>query len=177
MNKEEITAHVLLAKNGDTASFCKLYELYYKDMYRYAYYMLNGSDDVEDVISETVLDAFTGIKNLKHPAKFKAWIFQILTTKCKRQMAVYVSNREHTVAEIPEGELYKDDHPYAISMDVKKAFSALNEKEKTIVSLIVFGGYTSREIAKMMKSREGTIRSLKSRAFEKMSQYLKEDFA
>ena len=174
MNKDEITAHVLLARNGDTAAFCKLYELYYKDMYRYAYYMLNGSDDVEDVISETVLDAFTGIKNLKHPAKFKAWIFQILTTKCKRQIATYVKDRENTKPDNTYDQLKKEDHPYAISVDVQRAFESLSEMEKTVVSLIVFGGYTSREAAKILKSREGTIRSLKSRAFSKMSNYLKE---
>lgn len=178
MNKEEITAHVLLAKNGDTASFCKLYELYYKDMYRYAYYMLGGSDDVEDVISETVLDAFTGIRKLKHPEKFKAWIFQILTVKCKRQIAAYVDKRQNTGDDTDLTQLKKDDHPYALSVDVQNAFKLLTDMEKTVVSLIVFGGYTSRDAAKILKSREGTIRSLKSRAFTKMSKYLKEeDFA
>jgi len=177
LNNEEIKAHVLLARNGDTASFCKLYELYYKDMYRFAYYMLGNEQDAEDVISETVLDAFTGIKSLKHPDKFKAWIFQILSTKCRRQLAVYAANREHIKEELPEDKLVKEDHPYAALLDVRAAFSALNETEKTIISLMVFAGYTSRETAKIMKSTEGTIRSAKSRAFTKMSQYLKEDFA
>ena len=177
MNKDEITAHVLLAKNGDTGSFCKLYELYYKDMYRYAYYMLGSKEDAEDVISETVLDAFTGIKNLRHPAKFKAWIFQILNTKCKRQIAAYIKDRDNTDADVPEENLKEEDHPYASNIDIQNAFSALNDNEKTIISLTVFGGYNSREIARFLKSKEGTIRSSKSRAFDKMSQYLKEDFA
>lgn len=177
LNNEEIKAHVLLAKNGDTSSFCKLYELYYKDMYRFAYYMLGNAQDVEDVISETVLDAFTGIRNLKHPSRFKAWIFQILTTKCKRQMAVYAANREHTDCNISEETLTKEDHPYADSLDVQNAFSNLNETEKTIISLMVFAGYNSRETAKILHSTEGTIRSAKSRAFSKMANYLKEDFA
>lgn len=177
MNQEEIKAHVLLARNGDTASFCKLYELYYKDMYRFAYYTLGNSQDAEDVISETVLDAFTGIKNLKKPEKFKAWIFQILSTKCKRQLAVYVSNKEHIKQDVPEEQLIKEDHPYASCLDVRTAYSALNETEKMIISLMVFAGYTSRETAKILKSTEGTIRSAKSRAFTKMSQYIKEDFA
>lgn len=177
MNQEEIKAHVLLARNGDTASFCKLYELYYKDMYRFAYYMLGNEQDAEDVISETVLDAFTGIKNLKKPEGFKAWIFKILTTKCKRQMAVYVSNREHIHTETEEETLVKEDHPYAEQLDIQTAFSALNDMEKTIISLMVFAGYNSRETAKMLNSTEGTIRSAKSRAFTKMSNYLKEDFA
>lgn len=177
MNEEELIAHVLLAKNGNSDSFCKLYELYYKDMYRFAYYTLGNQQDAEDVISETVLDAFKGIKNLKKPEKFKAWIFQILSTKCKRQIAVYVSGREHLKDDAETEQLIQEDHPYAERLDVRKAFSKLNENEKMIVSLMVFAGYNSRETAKILNSQEGTIRSAKSRAFTKMSQYLKEEFA
>lgn len=176
MNQEEIKAHVLLARNGDTASFCKLYELYYKDMYRFAYYMLGNQQDAEDVISETVLDAFTGMRNLKKPEKFKAWIFQILSVKCKRQIAVYISNREHIKEDSETHPLAKEDHPYAEQLDLRAAFDTLNETEKNVVSLMVFAGYNSRETAKLLNSREGTIRSAKSRAFTKMLQYLKEDF-
>lgn len=177
MNQEEIKAHVLLAKNGNTDSFCKLYELYYKDMYRFAYYMLGNQQDAEDVLSETVLDAFTGITNLKHPDKFKAWIFRILTTKCKRQMAVYAANREHLHTDITDNDLIREDHPYADTLDIRNAYTVLNDTEKTIISLIVFGGYNSRETARILNSTDGTIRSTKSRALTKMAQYLKEDFA
>jgi len=174
VNSDEITAYVLLARNGDEAAFCKLYELYYKDMYHYAYYMLNGSEDIEDIISETVLDAFTGIKNLKHPEKFKAWIFKILQTKCKRQIAVYVSNRTNLEDESASEILRQEDTPYDIRVDLQRAMSKLSELERNVISLMVFGGYNSREVAKLLKSREGTIRSIKSRAFDKMSQYLAE---
>jgi len=177
LNQEEIIAHVLLAKNGNSASFCKLYELYYKDMYRYAYYTLGNQADAEDVISETVLDAFNGIKNLKKPEKFKSWIFQILSIKCKRQIATYISNREHMKDTGDSNELTQEDYPYAEHMDVRRAFENLNDKEKMILSLMIFGGYNSRETAKILKTQEGTIRSTKSRALAKMSQYLKEEFA
>lgn len=177
MNKEEITAHVLLAKNGNTDSFCKLYELYYRDMYRFAYYMLKDEEDAKDIISETVLDAFTGIKNLKKPEKFKSWIFQILTTKCKRQMAVYVSNREHLSDGEQAIDIPAEEKAYADAIDLKNAFSILNEMERAVISLMVIAGYSSRETAKMLNSKEGTIRSIKSRALTKLSQHLKEDFA
>lgn len=177
MNAEEMKAHVLLAKNGNTDSFCKLYELYYKDMYRFAYYMLGNADDAEDVISETVIDAFAGIGRLKKPTSFKSWIFKILSAKCKRQLAVYYTERTRLKHEPDENTLMTEDHPYASNIDVQRAFSTLNETEKNIVSLAVFAGYNSREIAKITDSREGTVRSVKSRAFTKMSKYLKEDFA
>lgn len=174
MNGEEMKAYVLLARNGDTAAFCKLYELYYKDMYRFAYYMLGNTEDAEDVISETVLDAFSGIKGLKKPESFKSWIFKILSTKCKRQQAVYAANKEHLKEDADTSILSKEDHPYADKLDVQTAFSKLNDMEKHVISLMVFAGYNSRETAKILGSPEGTIRSLKSRALNKMSQYLTE---
>lgn len=177
MNQEEMKAHVLLARNGDTASFCKLYELYYKDMYRFAYYTLGNTQDAEDVISETVLDAFTGIRNLKNPLKFKAWIFQILTTKCKRQMAVYVKDREHRVDEEEGEKLAAREEMMAEWLDVRDAFMKLSEMERTVLSMLVFAGYNSREAARALKSREGTIRSVKSRALSKLADYLKEEMA
>lgn len=177
MNQEEMKAYVLLARNGDTASFCKLYELYYQDMYRFAYYLLGSSQDAEDVISETVLDAFTGIRSLKDPLKFKAWIFRILTTKCKRQMAVYVNNREHIAEEAESERLAAEECLLAEWMDVREAFRKLSEMERTVLSMIVFAGYSSRETARILGSREGTVRSTKSRALSKLSEYLKEEFA
>lgn len=174
MNGEEMKAYVLLARNGDTAAFCKLYELYYKDMYRFAYYMLGSTEDAEDAISETVADAFSGIKGLKKPESFKSWIFKILSTKCKRQQAVYATNREHIKADADTSSLSKEDHPYAENLDVRAAFAALNDLEKNVISLMVFAGYNSRETAKLIGSPEGTVRSLKSRALHKMSLYLME---
>lgn len=177
MNQEEIKAYVLLARNGNTEAFCKLYELYYKNMYRFAYYILGNQQDAEDVISETVLDAFSSIKNLKKPESFKAWIFQILSTKCKRQLAVYATNRNQLKRDVAEEDITAEEQPYAEQLDVRAAFSALNETEKLIISLTVFAGYNSREAAAIINIPEGTIRSTKSRAFTKMSNYLKEDFA
>lgn len=177
MNQDEIKACVVLARNGDTAAFCRLYELYYKDMYRFAYYVLGNTHDAEDVISETVLDAFSGIRTLKHPSKFKAWIFRILSVKCRRQLGVYSSHRQQLSTDtLPEAFL-TTDAPNAEDLDIRNAFMKLTDQERLILSLTLFAGYNSRETARMTESREGTVRSVKSRALARLSDYLKEDFA
>lgn len=48
------------ARAGDKDAFIQLYETIYKDLYRFAFYTLQNQQDAEDVISETVLDAFAG---------------------------------------------------------------------------------------------------------------------
>ena len=77
------------AKRGDAEAFGELYKDIYKQLYKFAYYMLKNAEDAEDVVSETVMDAFSSIKKLKKEESFSSWIFQILSNKCKRKMTEY----------------------------------------------------------------------------------------
>ena len=53
---------VLQAQEGDSTAFEGLYSIVYKDMYYYAVSRLKNADDAADAVSETVLDAYEGIK-------------------------------------------------------------------------------------------------------------------
>ncbi len=66
---------VELAKHGNKDAFATLYEQIYKDLYRFALYTLKNPSDAEDVVSEAVIDAYSGIKKLRSNESFKSWIF------------------------------------------------------------------------------------------------------
>ena len=55
---------------------------------------------------------------------------------------------------------------------IQTAFTVLSEEEKQIVSMTVFGGYDSLEIAQMMNLNRNTVRSKYSRALTKMKNFL-----
>ena len=57
-------------------------------------------------------------------------------------------------------------------MDLRRAFAMLPEEDRLIVALSFFGGYTSEEIAKMLKRKSGTVRSRQSRALSRMRELL-----
>ena len=57
--------------------FAAKYEKVYQDMFRFALYTLKNRHEAEDVVSETVLDAWKGIEGLKDENAFRAWIFRI----------------------------------------------------------------------------------------------------
>ena len=48
------------------------------------------------------------------------------------------------------------------------------DEERLIISMHLFAGYTSREIARILHKNENTIRSKESRALAKMRQMLEE---
>ena len=52
---------------------------------------------------------------------------------------------------------------------VRKLFFELEEEERLIIAMHVFGGYKSREIAQILQMNENTVRSKESRGLKKMA--------
>jgi len=161
----EIISLVKLAKAGDKDAFASLYEQIYTELYRFAYFMLSQSQDAEDAVSETVIDAFKGIRNLKDEKTFKHWMFKILSIKCKRKMAEYYEKKVplEEVGDIKADEKYSNEW-----IDFKNALSALSYEERCIVVYSIVGGYNSKEIARLMDMNNNTVRTKLNRAINKM---------
>ena len=79
------------ARRQDASAFARLYEEIYKDLYKFALYTLKNPHDAEDVVSDTVMDAYAGIKGLKKEESFRAWIFRILSNKCRRKLRMIIA--------------------------------------------------------------------------------------
>ena len=156
-------ALVSKAKKGDKEAFSKVYAQVYKDMYRYAYYVLGNAEDAEDVVSDTVMDAYRSIRKLRDDSLFSNWIFKILSNKCKNKKKQYL-NKTIPLEECTES--YGED--YEQRQDIETAFGVLDEQEKTVVSMAVFAGYKSHEIGEYLDMKPATVRSKLSRALEKM---------
>lgn len=151
------------AKSGDIQAFSKLYEEIYQDLYRFALYTLKNTHDAEDVVSDAVADAWQGIRNLRKAESFKAWIFRILTNKCRRRLRQYADK----TVELPE-HLTAEPRDIGRDIDVRRAFAALSDEERMILAMNIFGGYTSREIGRALHMSDNTVRSKQSRALKKM---------
>ena len=62
------------ARQGDAHSFALIYEQIYQDLYRTALYTLRNPADAENVVADTVLDAYAGISGLRDVTLFRSWI-------------------------------------------------------------------------------------------------------
>lgn len=176
--KEEISFLVQRAKNKDTDAFAKLYEIIYKDLYRMALYTLGNSHDAENAVSDAVVDAFLGIEKLQDPNAFRTWMFRILTAKCARQISENVKSRnligDMTVERVTETLISTNDGIGQV-LDrsiVEMAFLALNDEEKQIVTMTVYGQMDSGEIAECLNMNRNTVRSIYHRALAKMKKKL-----
>lgn len=161
---------VINSKSGDDDSFAKLYQSISLDLYKFAYYTLGSKEDAEDVVSETIIDVYYGIKKLKTPEAFGSWTIRILSAKCKKKIKKYV--QEKNSIDYDSLQLAAKTQDIEQRHDINIIFNLLSEEERFIIACTVFGGYKSNEIGQILKVKPSTIRSKLSRAYAKMREEL-----
>ena len=170
MSSKIIDNLVSSAKNGSAEAFGELYEIYSKDMFRFAYYYLGSYAMAEDCVSECVCLAFQKIGSLRKSSSFKSWLFKILHNCCNsamREKILSTGNVEYTsltnlASEEDLGE----------KLSLKEALAALSGEEREIVILHYCHGYTSKEIGEILEMNDATVRSKIMRSGEKMRKFL-----
>ena len=169
----EFAQCVKKARAGDADAFAELYSTVYKDLYRIALVNLKNQHDASDVVSDTVLEAFSSIKKLKDEKAFKAWIIKILTVKIKNKQREYIKTRDYQ-EELESVEQEKTDEINYGGLEIMEELRRLNEEERLVLSLSVVSGYTSEEISRVTGLSANTVRSKVARAKIKLKQMLME---
>jgi RNA polymerase sigma-70 factor (ECF subfamily) len=75
MLNDDISLEAL--RNGDRSEFSRLVELYSGKLYRLGLKMLGNPQDAEDILQETYLKAFRGIKSFDGRASISTWLYRI----------------------------------------------------------------------------------------------------
>ena len=120
---------------------------------------------------EAVVDAYAEFDKLRDRAAFRSWIFKILSIKCKKKIRGYV-NRDDELDETVDAKVFKEAEDIAGKVDLRNAFARLDERERQILTLSVIAGYEGEEVSKIMDMNHNTVRTIKSRALEKMRKLL-----
>lgn len=168
-------AKVEAARSGDKESFAQVYEAIAPDLYKVALYTLGNSHDAEDVVSETFIEAYKGITNLRNANSFKPWMMKILSIRCKRKIAEYVKGKnvfdiEGFMTTLPDDANVSVE--VAEQITVLDALERLQPQERMIITLSVLQGYTTKDIATIMGSPQGTISSKMHRTYAKLRKML-----
>ena len=158
--------------------FMKLYETVYQDLYRVAYYYLGNGADAEDAVQDAVLAAWENFGKLRRKEAFRAWIFQILANVCKKSLRRRALRGYPSENPLQEGNAEKGpaaEGGLTERLEILELLSGLDEEERMIILLSVFGGYKGEEIAGILKRRHSTVRSRYRRALKKLERKLQQE--
>ncbi len=140
----------------------------YGDMvYRIAFGALGRREDAEDVAQEVFLKLFRAEKNFDSAEHRRFWLARVTVNECRRAVRWYKRN-------VPVGELPETGAEDGRN-ELLETVMALPEKLRVATVLYYYEGYSTKEIARLAKVPEATVRTRLSRARERLREFLKEE--
>lgn len=137
-------------------------EIYYRhvdSVYRVCYSFMKNIPETEDMVQETFLRLISKGKAFESEKHERAWLIVTASNLCKDEL------KRHSRKNISLEVAADLTGPGIESVqDVLYAILQLPEDYKTVVFMYYYEGYSTAEIAKFLRTMEGTIRSRLSRA-------------
>jgi len=138
-------------------------------LYNFAIYLTRNQPDAEDLVQETYLRAFRFSHRFAPGTHLRAWMFQIMRNtfltfyrRQTRELAVLDKDAvdghdEAWDAEVPVAST-------ATAVDLERAIAALPEDFRSVLLLADLEGFTLGDIAEIMDTPVGTVKSRLFRA-------------
>ncbi len=161
---------VTLSVSGDADSFNQLVLRWERPIYALAYRVIGREEEARDVVQETFLRAFRGIRNFRGQAKFSSWIYRIALNLCRDWIR---RERRAKIAQAPEGvdliELAAEQEPAESIEDlvarhdmghvVARLMARLPDEQRTAIILKEYHGMTFQEIADLQGVPLSTVKT------------------
>ncbi len=165
-------------RNGDPSAFEVLVLQHQDRIYNLCRYMLQDPQDAQDAAQDVFLKAYRGLNGFRPDASLYTWLYRIAVTTCldyKRKSRREVFRSEHLTEDLPSDEpspeqLYESGE---ISESIQLALQKLPEKLRAAIVLREIEGLSYEEIAEVLHTSAGTVKSRISRAREQLRHLLK----
>lgn len=171
------------ARQGNLAAFNRLVLTYQGLTYNLAYRILSNADSAEDAAQEAFIKAYRHLGQYRG-GSFKAWLLRIVTNVCYDQLR----HKQRRPAGSLEDLAVDEDHAadlvdkaeepadYALRQELSRAIQAginqLPAEQRIVLTLSDIEGLSYEEIAVVMDTSLGTVKSRLSRARAKLRDFL-----
>lgn len=177
MEEEVLTTLVRAVQRGDEAAFEQLFTIFATEALRTACFICGSRASGEDVVQEAFVQAYLKIETLQKPEQFRSWFYRIMT-----RIAWRGSGREKR--QVPVADIYETAESATMedawetfirNEEAKLLYEAVKRlptKQKTVVVLHYFNGFAITEIAHILGTLEGTVKSRLHMARKKLQKEL-----
>lgn len=150
-------AVVRLAAAGDAAAFDVLVRASSRRLYGIALRILRDPHHAEDLVQDSLVDAWRDLRALRDPALFDAWVTRILVRNCQRH-----ARRARSTRQVPAFVAEDSTNPMA-DIDERdrldRAFRRLKPDHRMVIVLRHYLDWEPAEIAEALGVAPGTVRS------------------
>lgn len=172
--------------SGNREAFRHLVLRHEKRLFAIAYHMTGNAADANDLIQEVFLKAYHSLKQFRGEASLGTWLRRVTINHClnhleskhqkaaKRKVALEDAREEGDIPAAkennPEGQAYRRE----VLDEVARALATLSEEHRAVIVLKDVEGYDYPEMAAILDTAEGTVKSRLSRARAALRKILQE---
>lgn len=170
------------AQKGDAQAFEQLVTPHEQMLWRVCWHYTRHQEDAADCLQETMLKAWRAIGSYRGECAFTSWLYRIAVTACldflRKQKRLPQTESADALAE--EGFTPVDVSPTPDEAilkaesagNIRAAIDALPGDMRTVIILYALQGLGYEEIAEVMKTSVGTVKSRLNRARQKIAKFL-----
>ncbi len=168
-------------KGGDRPAFEELLRKYQDRIYNLCRYMLRDAQEAQDAAQDTFLKAYAALKNFKPDASLYTWLYRIGVNTCldhKRKFRPEPFKDQSPAEDLPISraltraalpiERDRSGHPVGPPNNYPR-------NSRAVIVLKEIEGLSYEEIAEVLKTSIGTVKSRISRAREELRRLLPEN--
>jgi len=164
---------------SNPAVFVQLYRRHYDAVFRYCVHRLFERQAAEDVTSEVFLKVVENIHRFRgNEQQFRCWLYRIATNAVNNHLRK--TARRNRLLKVACEQANSRGADCGESADklalLKEAVFVLKPRYQTIIALRFFENLKLTEIAEVLGSSPGTVRSQLARALAKLRKKLATDF-
>ncbi|WP_274652824.1 sigma-70 family RNA polymerase sigma factor [Paenibacillus humicola] len=164
----DLEPYVKIAQKGDREAFFYLIKHIEKNLYGVARSIVKRDEDCADAIQETILKSYRSLHTLREPGFFKSWILRILINECNQ---IIRKQKRTVLAEAKDFYVFSDCE--AERIDLRDAVDRLEESLRIVITLYYFEDMPLKQIADVLETSEGTIKSRLHRARLNLAKWLR----
>lgn len=176
----DIAEIIQLAKEGDNEAFSRLYNMYFKPVYRYFYFRLGNKREAEDLSQDVFLKAYSSFENYSYTGKTPlAYLYTIarnlLIDRGRKKRFAFVD--DDMAPEIPDDA---DTSPERLAKeqdasDLHKKIALLPKEQQEVIILRFINELSTKEIALVIGKKEEAVRQLQSRGLKSLRNIFNEN--
>ncbi|PKA99522.1 RNA polymerase sigma-70 factor (ECF subfamily) [Flavobacteriaceae bacterium MAR_2009_75] len=173
--KEHIDALLQLCLEGKQSAQLEVYNRYYKAMYNTALRIVKKSDQAEDIMQESFLNAFMKLHMFKGEVTFGSWLKRIVVNNSIQYYRKQQKKNEVALEDVlykveDNDEIVTDQHVFTElkAQKVMETMNRLKDNYRVSLTLHLIEGYDYEEISKIMNISYLNCRTTISRAKESL---------